>query len=124
MNQRSDQELPQISVDLYHGKIFCDAQVRNENQLPMVFMPLLLGGLKDWKPEDIKDIGMLFEYIDQAGPRAVNGYPNFISMKIMSKAEVKIMFEHYDAYEKINAQFVFRNGIIFDTGYVALFSPD
>jgi len=39
--------------------------------------------------EDLLDIAkhsaMLYEYMDKAGPRAINGYPCFFSMRILWK---------------------------------------
>jgi len=43
----------------------------------MIFMSLALGALADMTEEAINDIGLIYEYWDQAGPRSINGYPIF-----------------------------------------------
>lgn len=35
--------------------------------------------------EYFRDIGLIYEYLDKAGPRSINGYPIFFSMRIMHR---------------------------------------
>lgn len=54
----------------------------------MPFMVLRLGGLPEgWDP---KNVGTVYEYIDKAGPRSVNGMPTFFSCRIMHTADWEI----------------------------------
>lgn len=73
----------QIASDIHNGKIFCDRHIRPHDVasvLGMVFMPLVMGAKID--PDDT---GMLYEYMSEAGPRSVNGYPIFMSMRVATK---------------------------------------
>jgi hypothetical protein len=97
---RTDADLKQIAEDLYSGKIFCDWHLRNKEDCRFVFMPIGIGGegifqtLIDAKAE------FLFEYLDKAGPRSVNGYPSFFSLQYLNGEDTAKMFGYY---EKIKA---------------------
>jgi hypothetical protein len=79
----SDEQLRRFVVDFMGGRIFTSAQIRNDGDIPMVFMPLALGALHDWPREDWADIGIFYEYLDKAGPRSINGNPCFFSFRLM-----------------------------------------
>lgn len=50
-------------------------------------MPIPFGAFSDFSEEDLKDIGLLYEYLDAQGPRSINGYPSFSSLRLMSKSD-------------------------------------
>jgi hypothetical protein len=54
-----------------------------ELEYERLFMPLALGGLADFSAADIQRIGVVWEWISAAGPRAINGYPRFFSCRFM-----------------------------------------
>ena len=92
------EELKQIAIDIYHGKIFTDRHIRTEEKTPsllgMIFMPILFW---DAPPPDID---MLFEYLDKAGPRAINGYPMFDSCRYLNESDRAQVFRLYSEYEE------------------------
>lgn len=53
----------------------------------------------------IKSIGMLYEDYSKAGPMAINGYPMFMSCKIVSIEDTKRFREMYKKYESIRENF-------------------
>lgn len=65
------------------SKIFTSADVREQDQLELIFMCVALGAFSKWSEENVKEIGILYEYWHLAGPRSINGYPIFFSMHIM-----------------------------------------
>lgn len=85
-----DDELKKFIREFLSGAIYTSAQVTEMNILTMVFMPLALGALSQWEEEEVEKIGILWEYLDQAGPRAVNGCPIFFSMYMMHREDWKI----------------------------------
>ncbi len=101
--EETKKDLKQIAVDLYDDKIFCDRQLTNQSSMPMVFLPIALGAFKN--EEDVKDIGLIYEYLSEAGPRGINGYPCFFSMRILTIEETKEMFKHYEEYKKLKDSF-------------------
>jgi len=102
----SKQDLKEIAKGIHAGKIFTSNHLhKNEslNTLGMVFMPLLFMDKKA-KDDLIKAKASVFwEWMDQAGPRAINGYPIFMSMRFMTDAEwIKVMayVKKIEAFEK------------------------
>lgn len=99
-------DLKQIAIDLYDGKIFCDAMISEHDGSRMIgaiFLPLMLGAITS--EEDAKDIGMVYEYLSEAGPRSINGYPIFFSCKFLRKNEMEKFHEYYNAYKNLKETF-------------------
>ena len=44
-----------------------------------------------------RDLGVVYERLSQAGPRAINGYPMFMSLRLLHREDWKLA---YDAYRK------------------------
>jgi hypothetical protein len=53
----------------------------------------------------IKNIGMLYEYYSEAGPRGVNGYPIFYSCKIVTIEDTKKFIDMYNKYIEMRKEF-------------------
>ena len=98
---RTDEELKKIAMDIVDDKIFTSDMVRNPSEIGMVFMPVLLGGLKDMDEDKKKDVRVLFEYYSEAMPRGINGYPTFPSVQILFKEEVPIIQKYVDKYVQL-----------------------
>ena len=94
---RTDEELKQIAKDLHSGLIYTDRHIPEGMTLQGTFLVLALADeafLKEWKE---RDINMVFEYLDKAGPMAVNGQPTFFSCRTATKDEVKKIGAYYEA---------------------------
>jgi hypothetical protein len=86
------EELAQLVMDLCDNKVFTSAHLTTEDQenmTPMVFMPLALGGLASLPKREVEQVGLIYEYLDKAGTRGVNGYPCFFSMRVLNKEDWK-----------------------------------
>ncbi len=104
IKNKEDSELKQIAMDLCDGKIFCDLHLSDrKSNLPLVFLPIAFGAFKD--EEDVKNIGLVYEYLSEAGPRGINGFPNFTSMRVLNIRDAEIMMTHHDEYKKIKDSF-------------------
>lgn len=70
------------------GQIFTDMHIREADihLLPCIYMPIALGGL-DFPKEELQKIGMIYERMDRAEPRSINGYPIFLSFKLVSRED-------------------------------------
>jgi len=91
----TDDEIRKLAEDMYKGLIFTDRHLENQKELPMVFMPLALMD-KELIGELIKNPpGMIYEYLDKAGPMAINGMPMFLSLKMTSVDDAKKVSDHY-----------------------------
>ena len=102
ITNQTNEELKQIAMDLYQGKIFTDRHLSKSEDAFLVFTVLSLGGFSEFSDEDLEDIGLMFEYLDKAGPRSINGYPMFLSLRLLNQHDTKIVF---DFYKKIKESF-------------------
>ena len=103
---KNDAELKEIAVGIAEGRIFTNGHLRNQRDMLSVFMPLALGALKDRTEEELKDIGLFYEHLSEAGPRSVNGNPCFMSVRMLTKDETGRMQKFYDAYTKVKKDFL------------------
>lgn len=82
--------LAQFVMDFCDNRVFTSAHF-NKNESPdvigMVFMPIALGALAKFPKKEIKNIGLIYEYYDKAGPMGINGYPMFFSCKFMNMSD-------------------------------------
>lgn len=104
----SEAELKQIALDLSGGKIFCDKHLGEDAQqmFKSVFLPIALGALDYMTKEEKMQIALIYEYLSEAGPRSVNGYPSFFSFKLLRKDEAKKMWEFYKVLQDLKKNFL------------------
>lgn len=81
----SEEDLRKFVLDFIAGQIFSDRHVRSPNDMGMVFMPLLLGALSGYEVSSLEQIGLIYEYVGQAGPSSINGMPCFFSFRMMHR---------------------------------------
>lgn len=101
--ERTEKELYQIANDLYAGQIFTNLHIHESERARMtglVFMNLLF--LNEEQREELKkeDAVLVYEYIQKAGPRSVNGYPTFTSCWYLSRTDYTRMMVHYKKIEE------------------------
>jgi len=82
-----------------------DNQVNRKNKLNHIQAVLDYEKETPAREEFIKNIGMLYEYHSEAGPRSCNGFPMFMSCKIVSIQETERFLEMYKKYEKMREDF-------------------
>lgn len=98
---KTEVEIKQLAMDIVDNKVFISNYVKNPDSLATVFMPIALGSFKDFDEEDIKDIGLIYEYYDKAGPRSINGLPCFYSLAFLDKFDSGKVFDFADKYQKM-----------------------
>jgi hypothetical protein len=90
-HRMTDDELRTFIIDYVDGKIFTmqhipDNQVKHI--LHSVFMPLIFfDGFDDAPREVLDELGTIYQYYDQAGKLSINGFPIFMSMRIMWRGD-------------------------------------
>mgnify|MGYP001619625825 FL=1 len=99
---RTDAQLRKLGEDLYKGLIYRDLQMppNQSEQLGMVFVPIYFMDKKAIAKFKKKKPYVLFEYLDRAGPRSVNGMPMFMSFQFCTKPEWKKVVAYYEAINK------------------------
>lgn len=74
-------QIKEAVMGLLHGHIYT-ADMCPPDMIGMVFFPVLMGGLDDF---DLDQIGNVYEYMDKAGERSINGCPIFLSCRVVHK---------------------------------------
>ena len=87
---RSLKEIKELAIQVYRGDVFTSFQVHNQQDLGMVFMPLMM-----MSPVQKKDMvedrpHMYYSYMKDRFPTGVNGYPCFGSVAHLNKEETEI----------------------------------
>ena len=90
---RTDLELRQLAMDYLAGAIFTDHHVPEEElaqELPGIFLPLALAMDPEFLATMVEgDFCMVFEYMNKAGDRTINGYPQFLSCQFLPREEYR-----------------------------------
>lgn len=94
--EKTEEEIKKIAEDLYRGYIFTDRHVENKEDIPSVFMSLCMLDKEGIDKLKNMDIGMIYEYIDKAMPRSINGMPIFFSFNILNKDDTKRVIDRYN----------------------------
>jgi len=98
---KSEAELRQLAIEMVEGKIFGDWQVDDDATVRLVFLPLSFCG-----PAQLpRNIGGIYEYVNQAGPRAINGYPMFMTMQFMTDKDREAIIPMIKEYVELQAKF-------------------
>lgn len=102
-------ELKQIAFDMSEDKIFCSGHMsenERETLLYSIFMPLLFMDDKQHENFIKKKPWMLYEYLNKAGPKAINSYPIFMSMNTLYHHEKKAFLAYLQQAENIRKKFM------------------
>ena len=102
---KTEQELRQLAVDIKSGAVFTTNHMptSDEHMIGSIFMPLMLMNEEQHKDFIDKKPGMVYEYLEKAMPRSVNGYPTFMSFEFLTEEELTIANKFYlelTAWEK------------------------
>jgi len=95
-----DNQLKELAKDIVAGRVFTDRQVRKSDvsMLSSIFMVLVF--MQGNTSLVLSDAGLLYEYLDKAGPRCVNGYPTFMSVRYVHKHDIPRLFETCDKVQQ------------------------
>lgn len=100
---KSDEELKQLALDIRSGNVFLSSSIspaEGPRILSYIFIPLAWAG-EDFKVWCLKNkICLFYEYMSVAGPRSINGYPTFFSVRSMSEADLKRLTDYMEKIEK------------------------
>lgn len=77
--EMTEAELRQLAIDIMDGRVFGTWNVQDPRDIGMVFMTLAFGARIP------ACVAQLYEYLDKAGPRSINGMPSFFSCRLLSR---------------------------------------
>lgn len=86
----TDEQLREFVLAYADGRIFTSAHIPKSQEtslFPLIFMPVALGAFSNIRKNDLKHIGVLWEFIDKALPRGINGYPMFASLRVLNRTD-------------------------------------
>lgn len=79
-------EVKQLATDTFKEKVFYSTMVREieDHLITSIFMPVVFMN-KEQIEQLVEDkVAAFYEYMSEAGPRSINGYPMFTSMKTIT----------------------------------------
>ena len=97
---KSKQFLKELAQQVYRGEVFTSFQIHDPNDIPSVFMPLMLmspdmgQGMHQDKP------CMFYADMKDRFPSGINGYPCFGSVAYLNREEAEIFDDYYKKIEK------------------------
>ena len=94
------QFLKELAQQVYRGEVFTSFQIHDPNDIPTVFMPLMLmtPDMGQGMPQD-KPWRFYAEMKDRF-PSGINGYPCFGSVAYLNREEAEIFDDYYKKIEK------------------------
>jgi hypothetical protein len=103
-DNRSEDELRNLAADYIESRIFTSLQIRDgdADMLQVIFIPLMF--IKDCNAW-LSNAAFVYEHMEHAGPRAVNGYPSFFSVKKLSKHDYAAFARYVDDYKAMKDKF-------------------
>ena len=87
---RTDRELFEIAEDIRHGSIFTDRHLSPDDEfmVPSIFMPFTFMSQEQREGFLAMDPRLIFEHLDRAQQRTVNGFPVFMSYQFLNREEL------------------------------------
>jgi hypothetical protein len=104
MTKEREKELIQLAEDIHQGRVFTDRHIRPgdvETMGTMIFMPLIFMEGKEIKKFQKDPPGLIYEYLNRAGPRSINGYPTFMSFRIVPKEEMSFLEGYIERFRAV-----------------------
>ena len=91
----TDEEIKKLADDIYKGLVFTDRHIDNPNDVPRVFAALMLMGEEQIDELKANPPGMIYEYMEKAGPMGINGMPIFFSFRFIGQEDAKKVNKKY-----------------------------
>jgi len=89
---KTREEINEIVMGIVENRIFTHLHIHDQQRdLTTVFMVLLLMESKDIEWLKKARVGLIYEYMDKAAPRSINGYPCFFSCQYTNEEDMEII---------------------------------
>lgn len=106
--------MKKLAKDAKAGLIFGSWNIPpkdRKSMISMVFMPILFMKTEDLKQMNKNKVIHIFEYINKAGPRSINGYPNFMSFYSLREDDYKLFVKYYNKLKRAEER-ALKGGIL------------
>lgn len=106
--QMSDAQIKKLVVDVHGGSVFCDWMIPEEEReraMMYVFVVLVMMDKEQRDQFLSQEPAMIYEYLEEAGPRTVNGLPTFFSLSYLNKADYTAFRQEFTKYLELQREF-------------------
>lgn len=92
VDRLSAEEIKNLALGIIHGEVFTDRHVPGHmtGMMSMLFMPLAFSNDIDWI---VENVGTIYAYYKDALPRAINGFPVFMTMGLVVKDDSALLWD-------------------------------
>lgn len=98
---QTEEVLKELAKAMVSNMIFTDLHLHQDpHMIGSVFMPIAFGAMANY---DLSTLGLLYEYMDKAMPRSINGYPCFMSVRMLNRDDATKMLEYVKKLEEATA---------------------
>ena len=100
--EMAEKNLKQLAIDISENKVFGTFNIREDDieiNMPMVFIPIALMNQKQKQKIIDEETVHIYEHMDKAGYRSVNGMPCFLSMNCINKEDWIKVVKYIKEYE-------------------------
>lgn len=98
---QTQEELNVLARDMSKGLLFSNLHVPpgEDHMLATIFLPLGMGALNQYEDESLRQIGIVYEYLNKAMPRGINGYPTFMSFRMLNRVDTEYVLTKYEKFK-------------------------
>ena len=105
-------EILKVAFDTLNDKVFFSSELpENGNLLFQVFMPLLFLDKKLSEQLDAREPAVFYEYLSEAGPVSINGYPTFFSLRMFNDEEYTFFIQSLEDQQTIIQKMLELGGV-------------
>ena len=99
--EMTDEEIVDLAKKMYRGDVFTSYNDgMTQDLIPLVFLPLVMLDEEAKKELIDGDIDMIYAPMRKAGPRAINGMPQFFEFSWCNRSDTKKVFKKLDEITK------------------------
>lgn len=112
VRHKTDEQLKTLARDMHAGRVFTNRHIQTSPHLPVevrarqvsdilgaIFTPLMLMDEASQELLRAQEPMLFYAYLDKAGPRSVNGYPQFMEVYIVTAEEWPLLERYIQALE-------------------------
>lgn len=103
MKNIPEKDLKKLAIELRAGRIFTNRHLNRPEDFQQVFMVFMFMDEKARKELFDNPPGLIYEYLTQATPLAINGQPIFFSARMLSIADTEKVFSMVKKLEEAEA---------------------
>jgi hypothetical protein len=102
------QALNELALDVCEGRVFTDQDLPEGEALirKTVFLPLLTLTPEQVAEIEAPEVGMIYEYMKERGLAEVKGFPQFFTMKVLTKEDADIVKRKIFEFTQLRRQFL------------------